>query len=228
MSIPEPAVRLHELGKSFGRGGTFATVLNGCSFTMELGELVMLAGPSGCGKTTLLSILAATLRPDAGEVHVLGQRVDRLAAAPLSAFRTQRIGFVFQQFHLIAALTAPRDGTVLQSNIRVGEYASLEPAKPILVRGDIESLQVRADFDEQLAARIVPGTSAIGFVKGAGGQAIPLCFVRIEPYVIPKQSLTGSSTERVDTRVLQVIFRTGSVAAHPLYVGQQMDVYVDE
>jgi len=62
--------------------------------------------------------------------------------------------------------------------------------------------------------------------RGNGSLRIPLEFVRFEPYVIPKKSLTGDSTERVDTRVLQVIYRVKDPTA-PLYVGQQMDVYVE-
>jgi hypothetical protein len=69
--------------------------------------------------------------------------------------------------------------------------------------------------------------AAIAFIKGNSERAIELTFVRIEPYVIPKVSLTGSSTERVDTRVLQVIYSLKRPIDQPLYVGQQVDVFIN-
>lgn len=122
---------------------------------------------------------------------------------------------------------APRDGTVIQVNIRAGEYASTAPRVPAMVLGDLDKLQVRADVDEQNATRVRPGQEAKAFIKGDTKNAIPLKFERVEPYVIPKVSLTGASTERVDTRVLQVIYSLQKPKDEPLYVGQQVDVYID-
>ncbi len=124
-------------------------------------------------------------------------------------------------------ILAPRDGTILQVNIRAGEYASTQPKAAPIILGDLGQLQVRTDIDEQSAVRIRPGQHAKAYVKGDTGRAIPLTFVRIEPYVIPKVSLTGSSTERVDTRVLQVIYSLERPSDPPLYVGQQMDVFIE-
>ncbi len=73
----------------------------------------------------------------------------------------------------------------------------------------------------------MPGQKATGYIKGDATRPIELKFVRIEPYVIPKVSLTGSSIERVDTRVLQIIYAFDNTADHAVYVGQQMDVYLD-
>ena len=130
---------------------------------------------------------------------------------------------------LLARLTivAPRDGTIIQVNVREGEYASTQPKVAPLILGDLDKLQVRTDIDEQSAARIRAGQPAKAFVKGDSAHAISLNFVRIEPFVIPKVSLTGSSTERVDTRVLQVIYSLQQPPDQPLYVGQQMDVFID-
>lgn len=125
-------------------------------------------------------------------------------------------------------ITAPIDGTVLQVNTAVGEFVSPQSQIPPMVIGNIQDLQLRADIDEQIAPRVVPGRNAIGYVKGAPDQPIALEFVRIEPYVIPKRSLTGFSSERVDTRVLQVIFRFPNNPERPIYVGQQMDIYIKE
>ncbi|WP_075089516.1 efflux RND transporter periplasmic adaptor subunit [Verrucomicrobium spinosum] len=122
---------------------------------------------------------------------------------------------------------APRDGVVLQVNIRAGEFATNVKDSPVMVLGDLEKLQVRADVDEQNASRIREGQKATAFIKGDTKTAIQLDFLRVEPFVIPKVSLTGSSTERVDTRVLQVIYSMKRPESVPVYVGQQVDVYID-
>ena len=121
---------------------------------------------------------------------------------------------------------APRDGTVLQVNIRAGEYAALNAAEPALLLGQIGELQLRADVDEDNATRVRPGCRAVAYLKGRRDHEIPLTFVRIEPYILPKKSLTGESSERVDTRVLQIIFRFEKTKT-PVYVGQQVDVFLD-
>lgn len=122
---------------------------------------------------------------------------------------------------------APRDGTVIQMNIRTGEYASTAPRIPAMIVGETARLQVRADVDEQNSTRIRPGQKGHASLKGDPSVAFPLEFVRVEPYVIPKVSLTGAGTERVDTRVLQVIFSLNRPENPPLYVGQQVDVFIE-
>jgi multidrug resistance efflux pump len=156
-----------------------------------------------------------------------------VAKAQLSASNAQLLAAqadVQQTEMLIERLTvrAPREGTILQVNIRAGEFAATAPKVPVMVLGALDRLQVRADVDEQNATRIRPGQPAQAFIKGDTLNAIPLKFERIEPYVIPKVSLTGASTERVDTRVLQVIYsmEKPSISA-PLYVGQQVDIFID-
>jgi hypothetical protein len=80
--------------------------------------------------------------------------------------------------------------------------------------------------DEHEAWRVIAGASAIAHLRGDSSRKTPLQFVRFEPYVVPKKSLTGDSTERVDRRVLQVIYRIERQDL-PLFVGQQMDVFID-
>ncbi len=127
----------------------------------------------------------------------------------------------------LLAVRAPRNGSVLQVNIRAGEYAPVDPSgDPLILLGDIATYQLRADVDESDAPRVHPGCQAVAYLKGTRSNPIPLEFVRIEPYVSPKRSLTGESTERVDTRVLEVIF-TFQNPDVPIYVGQQMDVFID-
>lgn len=131
---------------------------------------------------------------------------------------------------LIERLTvrAPRDGSILQVNIRAGEYASSQNRQAAIMLGDVDVLQVRADVDEQNAMSVRADQPAKAFLKGDSKTAYDLDFVRIDPFVIPKQSLTGASTERVDTRVLQVIYRLNVPEKKTLYVGQQVDVFIGE
>jgi HlyD family secretion protein len=127
---------------------------------------------------------------------------------------------------------APIAGKVLQKNIRLGEYAQAGsfggPATPLLLLGNVEPLYVRVDVDENDAWRVnvKEHPDAQGVVRGDPTAKAKLAFVRIEPYVIPKKSLTGDTTERVDTRVLQMIYSLkGSTL--PVYPGQQMDIFID-
>jgi putative ABC transport system ATP-binding protein len=106
------AIQLAGIEKYFGEGDARTQVLKGTDFQARLGELLMLVGPSGCGKTTLLSILAGTLNADAGEITVLGQRIDRMSIAEVTRFRAANIGFIFQQFNLIPTLTAGENVSV--------------------------------------------------------------------------------------------------------------------
>ncbi len=122
---------------------------------------------------------------------------------------------------------APLPGTVLQVNIRPGEYAAAGAlATPLLLLGDLSRLHVRVDVDENDAWRVRADSEAVAFVRGNRALMTPLRFEFIEPYVVPKRSLTGESTERVDTRVLQVLFSFPRDAI-PVYVGQQMDVFIE-
>lgn len=122
---------------------------------------------------------------------------------------------------------SPIDGKVLQLKVRPGEYAPAGPlATPLALLGSVARLHVRVDVDENDAWRITPGARAEATIRGNRELKTDLEFVRIEPYVIPKRSLTGESTERVDTRVLQVVYSFDPARLPNVYVGQQMDVFV--
>ncbi len=124
-------------------------------------------------------------------------------------------------------IDAPVDGRVLQVNLRLGEYAQTGPvATPLMLLGNTDQMNVRVDVDENDAWKVRADAPAIAKVRGKPDAKMPLTLVRIEPYVIPKKSLTGDSTERVDTRVLQVIYRIDGIPPVPVYVGQQMDVSI--
>jgi HlyD family secretion protein len=122
---------------------------------------------------------------------------------------------------------APADGQLLQVKVRAGEYAPAGVmATPLMLLGDVARLHVRVDVDENDAWRVRAGAPAVASARGNKELSVALGFVRFEPYIVPKRSLTGESTERVDTRVLQVLyaFDRGDL---PLYVGQQMDVFIE-
>jgi multidrug efflux pump subunit AcrA (membrane-fusion protein) len=123
-------------------------------------------------------------------------------------------------------IRAPVDGEILQVNIRQGEFAPTGVVPlPLILLGNLERLHVRVDIDEHDAWRFQPQAAAVAFVRGNRDLQTPLRFERVEPYIVPKRSLTGDSTERVDTRVLQILysFERGTI---PVYVGQQMDVFI--
>jgi HlyD family secretion protein len=123
-------------------------------------------------------------------------------------------------------MSAPVDGTILQNKVRLGQYAQCGPlAEPLMIFGDGVELHVRADVDESDAWRVRSGANAVAYLRGNSQLSFPLEFVRFEPYVIPKRSLTGDATERVDTRVLQVIYRFRDLKAD-VFDGQQMDIYI--
>ena len=121
---------------------------------------------------------------------------------------------------------APTAGTVLKVGVRAGEYADASRAgEPLIAIGPEGPPRVRVQVDEEDAGRVAAGQRAEGFVRGRKRQRLGLRFVRIEPAVIPKPNLRGSASERVDTRVLEVVYEIHSQDG-PVYVGQQVDVFI--
>jgi len=118
------------------------------------------------------------------------------------------------------------EGEVLQVNVRPGEFVGAPPGQALVVLGRVSKLHVRIDVDEHDIPRFHPGVPAYASARGNTAEKIPLTFVRTEPYVIPKKSLTGDNKERVDTRVLQVIYALDTPSRR-VYVGQQLDVFFD-
>jgi HlyD family secretion protein len=126
-----------------------------------------------------------------------------------------------------STIRAPLEAEVLQLKLRVGEFApAATTTTPLVLLGRAKPLHVRVDVDEHEAWRVRPEAAAAGHPRGDASLKAPLRFVRFEPFVVPKRSLTGDSSERVDTRVLQVIYRVESDEL-PLYVGQQLDVFIE-
>jgi putative ABC transport system ATP-binding protein len=107
-----PAIQLRSVTKEFGSGETKTLALADIDLTLPYGELILLVGPSGCGKTTLISIVAGLLETTQGEVDVLGSNLTQMSGGRKVRFRGQNIGFVFQQYNLLPALTAVENACV--------------------------------------------------------------------------------------------------------------------
>src|ERR1700731_3349355 len=105
------AISCRGVHKHFGNG-TRVQALRGVDFEARLGELTFIVGPSGCGKTTLLSVITGLLDPSDGEVKLFGSNAGRLPANQRILFRRENIGFVFQQYNLLPALTAAENAAV--------------------------------------------------------------------------------------------------------------------
>jgi len=109
---PVPAVICSNLTKDFGTGESAVKVLRGVDFAARYGEITLLVGPSGCGKTTLLSVIAGLLNRTSGHIDVLGTDMDLLKGSDAVLFRRRNLGFVFQQYNLLPALTAAENAAV--------------------------------------------------------------------------------------------------------------------
>jgi HlyD family secretion protein len=179
-------------------------------------------------KTKNLLSVAEGLRPGSSisEVEMANRRFDAAineAVLGSASAQVEEIKIEIER----RTIRAPVSGRVLQIKTRLGEFAlSGILSTPLMLLGDDTRLHVRVDIDENDAWRVQPGAPAMAFVRGNPDLKTPLQFERFEPYVVPKVSLTGQSTERTDTRVLQAIY-SFDPAALPVYVGQQMDVFID-
>lgn len=123
---------------------------------------------------------------------------------------------------------APIAGEILAVNIRPGEFVSTTGgnSEPLIRMGETRPLHIRIDIDEDDASRVALGKPAIVSPRGAAERRVKASFVRAEPLVVPKRSLTNSSAERVDVRVLQVIYALPEEARGTFLVGQQVDAFI--
>ncbi|MES3035828.1 MAG: ABC transporter ATP-binding protein [Gemmatimonadota bacterium] len=112
-------VEARGLARDYSMGSGAVHALRGVTFDVQEGEFVAIVGPSGCGKSTLLNLLGAVDSPDAGSLTIAGERIDRLADREATAFRLRRIGFVFQRFYLMPALSAAENVELPMAEARV-------------------------------------------------------------------------------------------------------------
>jgi multidrug resistance efflux pump len=124
-------------------------------------------------------------------------------------------------------IRAPIAGEILAVNIRSGEFVATQGggnSAPFIQMGQITPLHVRVDIDENEVARVALGQNAVVSPRGAAELHVEAKFVRAEPLVVPKRSLTNSAAERVDVRVLQLIYELPPSEA--FRVGQQIDAFI--
>ncbi|MEM9559303.1 MAG: biotin/lipoyl-binding protein [Planctomycetota bacterium] len=130
----------------------------------------------------------------------------------------------------LALLTvrSPVAGRVLQVNIRAGEFAPASvPSEGLVVIGRGGPVHLRVEIDEVDIARFSPGSRAWASPRGDAGQRIDLQLAYVEPLVVPKANLSGRTSERVDTRVLQAVYEIDAGTAAASSIGQQFDVYIE-
>jgi putative ABC transport system ATP-binding protein len=128
----QPLVTCRDVTKVYGSGNAEVHALRGVELEVYPGELTMMVGPSGCGKTTLLSIVAGILRPTGGSVVAMGTELTRLSSWRRTAFRRTNVGFVFQQFNLLPALTAAENAAVPLVIQGYSKWAAMAAAKDLL------------------------------------------------------------------------------------------------
>lgn len=130
----KPLISCRAVTKTYGSGNAIVHALRGVDLDVYAGELTMLVGPSGCGKTTLLSVLAGILRPTKGSVTALETELTRLSSWRRTLFRRDNVGFVFQQFNLLPALTAAENAAVPLVIQGWSKYKAVAAAKALLER----------------------------------------------------------------------------------------------
>jgi len=135
---PIPTARIivdvRNVEKSFGDGDNRIHVLKKIILQAYSGEIMMLVGPSGCGKTTLLSAIAGTLRVDGGGINVLENQLNEMSSSALTRFRSENIGFIFQQFNLIPTINIAENVSIPLMIQGVSSSKALQRAKDALDR----------------------------------------------------------------------------------------------
>ncbi len=132
------AVQCQDVHKHFGDGDGRVQVLRGVNFEVSQGKLTFLVGPSGCGKTTLISVIAGLLDTSGGDVHLFGHNTEKQAANERIDFRRRNLGFVFQQYNLLPALTAAENAAVPLLAAGMKRREAVDRARALLVKLGLE------------------------------------------------------------------------------------------
>lgn len=146
MAGSDPIIEVTNIVKKFGEGPTEVQAVRDVSLTVEKGEVVLIMGPSGSGKTTLLSIIGALLKPTSGKVKLGGQEITLLSERELPDVRAKHLGFIFQDFNLLSALSALENVEVVLNLAGKKGQEAREKATQLLVElGLGERLNFRPD-----------------------------------------------------------------------------------
>lgn len=186
------ALELRDVHFAYKLGAQKVPALNGISLAIAEGEMVAIQGPSGSGKSTLLYLLGCMLKPDRGQIRVLGQDIHSLNEVELAYFRNRKLGFVFQQFHLLP-------GTDVLSNILLPTYYPLEDRQ-----ASAHSLEERA---RQLGEQVGLGERLNHKPQElSGGQqqrvAIARALIRDAPILLADEP-TGNLDSRTSSEILK-------------------------
>jgi putative ABC transport system ATP-binding protein len=195
--LDESAVTCRGLAKEFGSGETRTLALQGVDLDVRYGETTLLVGPSGCGKTTLISIIAGLLNPTDGQISVLGEDLSELRGARLVKFRADNIGFVFQQYNLLPALTAAENVAV-----------------PLVIAGEFRTSAVRKA--DEILAEVGLGSRVKSYPNQlSGGQQQRVAIARAlihEPRLMVCDEPTAALDAHSGQTVMQLLKR---VAVRP-------------
>ena len=202
------------------------------------------AATRGSGTDRDISRAVYSLEAAKAEQARAAHELARLRAGgwgPDLALAQARVGSLKAQVNALELLRdrltvrAPRAGTVLRRQIEAGEFAANDTTRPAFIIADLSNLHVRAQVDEEDIALITreaaKGTASVRAMARTRGSVVadlPLTLVRIEPYARGKTDLMGTNAERVDTRVIDVVFRVTSLPAGGVFPGQAVDVFVDQ
>jgi putative ABC transport system ATP-binding protein len=191
------AVDCRRTTKEFGSGDTRVQALRGVDLQVNYGEMTLLVGPSGCGKTTLISIIAGLLNPTSGDVALLGEDLKKLRGGRLVNFRAKNIGFVFQQYNLLPALTAAENAAV-----------------PLIINGEFRHSALRKSND--VLEQVGLGARAKAFPSQlSGGQQQRVAIARAlihQPRLLVCDEPTAALDAQSGQIVMQLITR---VAVQP-------------
>lgn len=187
---PDTIVEAKNVGKRFGRGAAEVRAVCDVSLDIKRGELVLVMGPSGSGKTTLLSMLGTLLRPTSGSIVIDGARTDGMTDKQLAALRAQTIGFVFQAFNLLEALT-------VEENI-------LFPAR--LAPGGAESANARLDELLERVGLTARRTAKPNTLSGGEKQRVAIARALINrPPIILADEPTGNLDSQRGQDVMMIL-----------------------
>jgi putative ABC transport system ATP-binding protein len=189
MNVKEPMLRCESLTQTYLSGGRELTVLKNITFTLEPGGFLAIVGPSGSGKSTLLGLLAGLDRPRSGRVLLDGRDLGALSEDDRARLRAEKVGFVFQSFHLIPTLTA-------RENIQV----------PLELRGEEDAARVRAD---ELLERVGLGGRGHHYpAQLSGGEQQRVALARAfshRPRILFADEPTGNLDAATGARVIDLL-----------------------
>jgi putative ABC transport system ATP-binding protein len=132
MSDGDALLIAQDLRREYHMGDELVRAVRGVSLRVDRGDYVAIVGPSGCGKSTLLNLIGGIDQPTAGSVTIDGSRIDRMSDAEATRFRLRHIGFVFQRFYLMPALTAIENVELPMAEARIPRDQRVRRARELL------------------------------------------------------------------------------------------------